>query len=515
MATTVPLTGACPLGGNVVDLIGYGTANCSETAASAGLGNTTAAVRRGNGCIDTDNNSADFVTIGPIPRNSSAPAQACGGDSTNPFGLGIAVPSAVDPASNVLLSVAVSPATLPPSTGINVTADLTSIGGQANQQFYDDGTHGDVTAGDSVFSFQANVQPSTTTGSKSMVATVADAQERSTTAPITLTVTSPTCGVERWSVKVGTDPDAPLVNSNSPIKTTIADLITLPAPATPPDNSRVLPTEGNLYVVNATMTFFKKETDVDYHIVIQDDQGRTMVTEIPSPACILSPTSPRQLISSPFSEGITTARAKFDSMFTATNTFQQVSVPVQITGVGFFDFLHGQTGVAPNGIELHPVLPNHKYGDADFTVSATASSGLPVSFSIVSGPATILGSTFHISGAGNITVRASQAGDGNYNPAEDVDQSFNVSKADQVIIFGALADKTYGDAPFTVNATGGASASPVTFAAAGSCTANGNTITITSGGSCTVTASQAGDQNYNAAADVARSFTVNRAAASV
>ena len=31
-------------------------------------------------------------------------------------------------------------------------------------------------------------------------------------------------------------------------------------------------------------------------------------------------------------------------------------MPVTVTGVRFFDFLHGQTGVAPNGIELHPVL---------------------------------------------------------------------------------------------------------------------------------------------------------------
>src|SRR5205807_7818951 len=45
--------------------------------------------------------------------------------------------------------------------------------------------------------------------------------------------------------------------------------------------------------------------------------------------------------------------------------------------------------------------------------------------------------------------------------------------------------------------------------------ANGNTITITGAGSCTVTASQAGDANYNAASDVSRSFTVNQASANI
>src|SRR5205823_1833356 len=59
---------------------------------------------------------------------------------------------------------------------------------------------------------------------------------------------------------------------------------------------------------------------------------------------------------SPFLSGIQNARAEFDAKFNVTTSFQTVSVPVQIIGVGMFDFLHGQTGVAPNGIELHPVL---------------------------------------------------------------------------------------------------------------------------------------------------------------
>src|SRR5207247_11310897 len=138
------------------------------------------------------------------------------------------------------------------------------------------------------------------------------------------------------------------------------------------------------------------------------------------------------------------------------------------------------------------------YGDADFSVSATASSGLPVSFSIASGPATISGSTVHITGAGTVTVRASQAGDGNYNAAPNVDQSFEVAKAAQAINFAALSDKTYGDPPFTVSATGGGSGNPVTFGASGNCTSsgtNGSTITITGAGSCTVTAAHAGNAN--------------------
>ena len=74
-------------------------------------------------------------------------------------------------------------------------------------------------------------------------------------------------------------------------------------------------------------------------------------------------------------------------------------------------------------------LPGKTYGNAAFGVSATASSGLPVTFSIVSGPATIAGTNVTITGAGTVTVRASQAGNAAYSPAPTVDQPFVISPA--------------------------------------------------------------------------------------
>jgi hypothetical protein len=175
-----------------------------------------------------------------------------------------------------------------------------------------------------------------------------------------VTVSSPTCGVERWSVKTGTDPDAGLVNLNSPVRATIAALRAIPAPVDPPGpplNARVQPTEITAFVVNGIISLYKLETDVDYHIVIKDLAGNTMITEIPSPACDGS--------TSPFDAAVAAVRAKFDARFTANDNFQTANVPVQMKGVGFFDFIHGQTGVAPNGIELHPLL------DIAFTTAST------------------------------------------------------------------------------------------------------------------------------------------------
>lgn len=73
VSSDITLSGACPLGGAVVDFVGYGsTATCAETAPTATLSNTTAALRKGAGSIDTGDNSADFATGAPDPRNSGA-----------------------------------------------------------------------------------------------------------------------------------------------------------------------------------------------------------------------------------------------------------------------------------------------------------------------------------------------------------------------------------------------------------------------------------------------------------
>ena len=78
---TTALTGTCPTGAPIIDFVGYGaTANCSETAPTATLSNSSMAIRNNDGCTDTGNNSADFTVGAGVPRNSSSPAGApCAG----------------------------------------------------------------------------------------------------------------------------------------------------------------------------------------------------------------------------------------------------------------------------------------------------------------------------------------------------------------------------------------------------------------------------------------------------
>jgi hypothetical protein len=115
----------------------------------------------------------------------------------------------------------------------------------------------------------------------------------------------------------------------------------------------------------------------------------------------------------------------------------------------------------------------------------------------------------HIVGAGSCTVTASQPGNANYAAAPDVSQTFAIAKVSQTISFGTLVDRTYGDGDFGVGATA-SSGLPVSFAAGGNCTVAAAIVHLTGAGSCTVTASQAGNANYSAAADVARSFSIAR-----
>lgn len=156
------------------------------------------------------------------------------------------------------------------------------------------------------------------------------------------------CGVERWSVKTGIDADASKITLQSTTPTTIASLDAIPAPSSLPSNNRVQPTETTVFKLSATLTQYKIEADSDYHLVMSDSAGHTMIGEIPDPACVGS--------GSPLASSIQKARSEFDAKYTATGSFQAANVPVTVTGVGFFDFQHGQTGVAPNGIELHAVL---------------------------------------------------------------------------------------------------------------------------------------------------------------
>jgi hypothetical protein len=216
-----------------------------------------------------------------------------------------------------------------------------------------------------------------------------------------LLVTKP--GSERWPVKTGTDPDDV---ADEIVDTTVEEMVRFPRPddmlpvtSLQPQyqSHRATPVETTIWRLKATVITLKMEADGDYHLVLQGDSGETMIGEIPHP------NPPYVGKSSPWNDQIKTARAWADEnllkkvslagfapldgklvppgafstppppppvptegltaeALTASGTQAAFSTrieptPVTITGVGFFDKVHGQAGVSTfNGIEIHPVL---------------------------------------------------------------------------------------------------------------------------------------------------------------
>jgi hypothetical protein len=158
------------------------------------------------------------------------------------------------------------------------------------------------------------------------------------------------CGTERWAVKTLADADARRVEV-LPLRMSIADLAAEEAPEW--DDNR--PREGiELFTVEvqANLTGYKLEADGDFHLVLEDGD-KTMIAEIPSPACAKGSFAAQRM-----------AKARHDFIRLIRGNplpkprFTKLKKPiaVEIIGIAFFDKLHGQAGGAPNGIELHPVL---------------------------------------------------------------------------------------------------------------------------------------------------------------
>jgi endonuclease G len=190
--STVRLPAAtCPVDASIVDLIGFGvSASCFEGAKTADLSASTSLKRNGGGCVDTDNNSADTTIGAPAPRNTASPLASCNLGASLQAGIS-ANPATIAPGADTLLTVSVIPATTPPSTGITVVGNLSGIGGSTAQTFYDDGTNGDATAGDNVFSFRATIPAGMSGGAYILYAVVNDAQNRSVNLTQNISINAP------------------------------------------------------------------------------------------------------------------------------------------------------------------------------------------------------------------------------------------------------------------------------------------------------------------------------------
>lgn len=155
-------------------------------------------------------------------------------------------------------------------------------------------------------------------------------------------------------------------------------------------------------------------------------------------------------------------------------------------------------------------LQDRTIGESSFSITATASSGLPVIFTS-SNPAvaTVSGNTITLVGAGTTVIKASQAGDSRYTSAQSVERTLTVRKRTQLITFVALAEKILGETDFQLAATTSSGlAISYTSSDPAVATVVGNTVTLRGAGATTITASQQGDAQFDAATPVSQVLVV-------
>ena len=196
----------------------------------------------------------------------------------------------------------------------------------------------------------------------------------------------------------------------------------------------------------------------------------------------------------------------------ALNASVTQTIAMQGTGVG----LQSQTITFPNP-------GTQTYGVAPITLPLNASSGLAIAYTVsASSTAAVSGNILTITGAGSVTVTASQTGDGvNWAAATPVNQTFTVNPDTQAVVtVTAPAAATYGQTGLSAQASGGGGTGAYSYSAGSStaCSVEAATgaLTITSGtGTCSITATRAADTNYNASAvSNAVTVSINKATAS-
>lgn len=160
------------------------------------------------------------------------------------------------------------------------------------------------------------------------------------------------CGSYRWSVKVVSD--GATLDVVHPLLVSVNYLRSLDRPNAIDDAFAPRTTgEGRLYRVYAKLEAFKLEDDGDIHMVLADPRNatETIIAEIPDPRCMYN--SPPA-----FAADVARARVSFVKLFgiPPVTHFRQSDSPIIISGFPFFDSFHGQDGIAPSGVEIHPVL---------------------------------------------------------------------------------------------------------------------------------------------------------------
>jgi hypothetical protein len=163
------------------------------------------------------------------------------------------------------------------------------------------------------------------------------------------------CGTELWAKKTLMLPGDDRLPTTA-LPTTIQKLVSLPAPHDPDAiATRRIPGVENILwrLTRVRLIGYRIEADSDFHLILRDDQGRSLVAEIPAPFCTSSKMKNLFAAARSAVERIGGHPASARWWWT---DYRGEQLYISITGYGFFDFEHGVNGASANDIELHPVV---------------------------------------------------------------------------------------------------------------------------------------------------------------
>jgi hypothetical protein len=520
-ATAAVGSGSLSLTGGTIAIHSFCTVSVNVTSSVVGSYlNTTGAVSSTNGGIG---NSASATLGVAFPPTISK----------------LFLPDRVSPNGTTLLSFTISNPNSDPNTNVTLTgiafADNLPAGlviASPNELSNDCGGTVTATPGSSSISLiggtLAPADPALLAGQSNNQATANPAQGACF---ITVKVQAPTA--------LGTlnNTTGPITsNESGPGATSNTASLTVTAPPVPPTIAKGFGTASIPLNGTTTLTFLL--TNPNANVMLMNISASDILPAglVMATANNLTSSCEADIIAEPGSNviGITalnlpaSSSCSFSVNVTGTSAGTKNNISGNVTATyddGTGDFAPIIGGAAAATIEVlkgnqtitFGVLTNKTFGDADFIVGATASSGLPVSVT-ASGNCTVIGAlpTVHLTSAGSCTITAAQGGDSNYNAATNVAQSFNISQAAtttalsssvnpsdiaQNVIFTATVtppsntSTPSGTVQFKdgLNNLGGAVACIASLA--NTCTAQVSTSTLTSG-THAISAIYSGDTNF-------------------
>lgn len=227
-------------------------------------------------------------------------------------------------------------------------------------------------------------------------------------------------------------------------------------------------------------------------------------TQTPTTAHIMAGTSAAPGVPASFSSKTSTSTFPATLTYTLDQDYTYVKFSIDDGNVGMVF----ECGIAQTITFANPGDQELPTGTVSLT--ATSDSGLTVSLaSSTTAVCTVSGTTLTLKTEGTCTITASQAGSGDYLAADDVVRSFTVSKASQTITFANPGSTALSVGSFTASNSSDSGLTVSLASSTGSvCSVTGSTVSFLATGTCTLTASQAGNSNYDAATNVERSFSV-------